>query len=99
MARWVRKRRACRVRKRVWHVQAFADRGRQVIGRSESALDHWLIHACATAERLGGKASSTRRTTVQILRESVSPRGMSAALAMATNAELHADAGARSFTL
>lgn len=56
------------------------------IFRSESALYHLLTHACATAERLVVKASRKRRTTAQILRESVSQPRESGALAMMINA-------------
>jgi len=85
-ALWMRKRRALSVLKLVRHFPAFADRWMQAIFRSEIALYHLLTHACATAERLVVKASRKRRTTAQILRESVSQRCESAALAMVINA-------------
>lgn len=69
---WLRKRRALSVLKLVRHFQAFADRWIQAIFRSEIELYHFLKHACATAERLVGKASRKRRTTAQILHESLS---------------------------
>ena len=83
---WVRKRRARSVLKLVRHFQAFADRWMQAIFRSEIELYHFRTHACATAERLVGKASRKRRTTAQLLRESVSQHRESAALAMVINA-------------
>ena len=83
---WVRKRRELSVLKLVRHFQAFADRWMQAIFRSEIELYHFRTHACATAERLVGKASRKRRTTAQILRESVSQHRESAALAMVINA-------------
>ena len=83
---WVRKRRELSVLKLVRHFQAFADRWMQAIFRSEIELYHFLTHACATAERLVVKASRKRRTTAQILRESVSQHRESAALAMVINA-------------
>jgi hypothetical protein len=83
---WVRKRRELSVLKLVRHFQAFADRWMQAILRSEIELYHFLTHACATAERLVGKASRKRRTTAQILRESVSQHRESGALAMIINA-------------
>jgi hypothetical protein len=83
---WVRKRRELSVLKLVRHFQAFADRWMQAIFRSEIELYHFLTHACATAERLVVKASRKRRTTAQILRESVSQHRDSAALAMVINA-------------
>jgi hypothetical protein len=82
---WVKKKRALSVLKLVRHFQALADRWMQAIFRSESALYHFLKHACATAERLVGKASRKRRTTAQILYENLSQHRESAALAMAIN--------------
>jgi hypothetical protein len=86
MTLWVRKRRELSVLKLVRHFQAFADRWMQAIFWPEIALYHFLSHACATAERLVGKASRKRRTTAQILRKSVSQHRESAALAMVINA-------------
>ena len=83
---WVRKRRERSVRKLVRHFPACADRGMPAIFRSTSALDHFVLQACATAARWGGKAARTRRTTAQILHESVRQPYESAALAMAINA-------------
>ena len=83
---WLRQRRELSVLKLVRHFQAFADRWMQAIFRSEIELYHFLKHACATAERLVGKASRKRRTTAQILHESVSQHHESAALVMASNA-------------
>lgn len=74
------------MRKRVRQCQAFADRWMPAIFRSEIALYPVLTDACATAERLVRKASRKRRTTAQILRESVSQLSESAALAMAIKA-------------
>ncbi len=65
--------------------QSLADRRMQAIFRSEIELYHFLTHVCATAERLVVKASRKRRTTAQILRESVSQHRESAALAMVIN--------------
>ena len=83
---WVRSRRALSVLNLVRHFQAFADRWMQAILRSAIALYHFLTHACASAERLVVKASRKRRTTAQILRESVSQHRESAALGMVSNA-------------
>ncbi len=83
---WWRKRRARSVLKLVRPFQAFADRGMQAIFRSAIALSHFFKHACATAERLVGKASRKRRTTVHILHESLSQHRESAALVRAINA-------------
>jgi len=82
---WVKKKRELSVLKLVRHFQALADRWMQAIFRSEIELYHFLKHACATAERLVGKASRKRRTTAQILYESLSQHRESAALAMAIN--------------
>jgi hypothetical protein len=83
---WLRKRRELSVLKLIRHFQACADSWMQAIFRSELELYHFLTHACATAERLVGKASRKRRTTAQILHESVSQHYASAELAMAINA-------------
>ncbi len=83
---WLKKKRELSVLKLVRHFQALADRWMQAIFRSEIALYHFLKHACATAERLVGKASRKRRTTAQILHESLSQHRESAGLAMAINA-------------
>ena len=83
---WQRKRRELSVLKLVRHFQACADRWMQAIFRSELELSHFLTHACATAERLVGKATRKRRTTAQILRESVSQHRESAMLAMVIHA-------------
>ena len=83
---WLRKRRELSVLKLVRNFHAFADSWMQAIFRSEIELYHFLTHACATAERFVGKASRKRRTTAQILRESLSQHRESAALVMAINA-------------
>ena len=82
---WVRTRRERSVLKLIRHFQAFADRWMQAVVRSAIELSHFLTYACATAERLVVKASRKRRTTAQILRESVSQHRESAALAMVIN--------------
>lgn len=83
---WLRQRRELSVLKLVRHFQAFADRWMQAVCRSEIELYHFLTHACATAERLVVKASRKRRTTAQILHESLRQHHESAELAMAINA-------------
>jgi hypothetical protein len=83
---WLRQRRELSVLKLVQHFQALADSWMQAIFRSEIELYHFLTHACATAERLVGKASRKRRTTAQILHESLSQHYESAALALASKA-------------
>jgi hypothetical protein len=76
---WARQRRERSVLKLVRHCQACADRWMQAIFQSEIALYHFLTPSCATAERLVVKASRKRRTTAQILCESVSQHRESAA--------------------
>ena len=70
-ALWEKKQREMSVRKLVRHCQAFAERWMQVIFQSTFALRRLLQQVCATAERLVGKALRKRRTTAQLLRESV----------------------------
>jgi len=82
---WLRQRRELSVLKLVRHFQAFADSWMQAIFQSEIELYHFLTHACATAERLVGKALRKRRTTVQILHESLRQHHESAELAIAIN--------------
>lgn len=69
---WLQKKRALRVLNLVRHCQALAARWLQVLFEAERALRRFLHQACATAERLVAKASRKRRTTAQILRESLS---------------------------
>ena len=71
-ALWVKKQRELSVLKLVRHFQALADSWMQVIFQSEFALRRFLQQACASAERLAAKASRKRRTSAQILRESLS---------------------------
>jgi Transposase DDE domain len=82
---WLKKKRELSVLKLVRHFQALADRWMQAIFRSEIELYCFLTHACATAERLVGKASRKRRTTAQLLYENLSQHREAAALAMAIN--------------
>jgi hypothetical protein len=70
-ALWEKKRREVSVLKLVRHFQAFAERWMQAIFQSAFELRRFLRHVCATAERLVGKAVRKRRTTAQLLRESV----------------------------
>jgi hypothetical protein len=57
-----------------------------VIFQSELALRRFLQRVCATAERLTVKASRKRRTTAQILRESLGQQRESVACAAVVNA-------------
>ena len=83
---WLKKKRELSVVKLVRHFQALADRWMQAIFRSEIELYHFLKHACATAERVVGKASRKRRTTAQILRASLGQQCEPVACAAVVNA-------------
>jgi len=82
----VKKQRELSVRNLVRHCQAVADRWMQAIFQSEFVLRLFLQRACATAERLVAKASRQRRTTAQILRESLAKQDETIALMEAVNA-------------
>jgi hypothetical protein len=83
---WMKKKRELSVLKVVRHFQASADQWMHAIFQSEFALRRFLQRACATAERLATKATRKRRTTAQILRESLKQQHESIALAAAVNA-------------
>jgi hypothetical protein len=68
---WEKKRRELSLVKLVRHLQAVADRWLQVLFQPAVELHRFLHHACATAERLVAKASRTRRTSAQLLCESL----------------------------
>ena len=70
-ALWEKKQREVSVLKLVRHCQACAERWMQVIFQSAFELRRFLQQVCATAERLVGKAVRKRRTTAQLLRESL----------------------------
>ena len=83
---WLKKKRELSLLKLVRHFQALADRWMQAIFQSEFELHRFLTRACATAERLAAKASRKRRTTAQILRESLNKQYEAIAFAEAINA-------------
>jgi len=83
---WLKKKRELSVLKLVRHFQALAERWLQVLFQAELALRRFLHQACATAERLVAKASRKRRTTAQILRESLSQQHASVAFTAAVAA-------------
>ena len=85
-ALWEKQQRELRVLKLVRHCQAFAERWRQAIFQSEFALRHLLQQVCTTAERLVVKASRKRRTTAQLLRESLQNQGTAGVFREAVNA-------------
>src|SRR5713226_8728279 len=82
---WLKKKRARRVLKLVRHFQAVAAPWMHAIFQSELARRRLLQRACATAERVAAKASRQRRTTAQILRESLNPHHESTEFAAAVN--------------
>jgi hypothetical protein len=83
---WRQKKRELSLLKLVRHGQAFAERWMQAIFASEFTLHRFLTHLCATAERLAAKAARKRRTTAQILQESVCQHHESVVFAAAVNA-------------
>jgi hypothetical protein len=70
-ALWEKKQREVSVLKLVRHFQAFAERWMQALFQSAFEVRRFLHQLCATAERLVVKALRKRRTTAQILRESL----------------------------
>ena len=66
-----KKQRELSLLKLVRHFQAVADQWLQVLFQTKAALCAFLHRACATAERLIAKASRKRRTSAQLLRESL----------------------------
>lgn len=85
-ALWEKQQRELSVLKLVRHCQAFAERWMQAIFQSEFALRRLLQQVCTTAERLVVKASRKRRTTAQILRESLQNQGKAVVFREAVNA-------------
>jgi hypothetical protein len=68
---WRSRRRELSLLKLVRHLQAGADQWLQVLFQSAAALRRFLQQACVTAERLVAKASRKRRTSAQLLRDSL----------------------------
>ena len=83
---WLKKKGALSVLNLVRHFQALAEQWMHAIFQSELALRRFIQRACATAERLAAKASRKRRTTAQILRESLNQQHESLEFAAAVNA-------------
>jgi hypothetical protein len=69
---WRKKHREVSLLKLVRHFQAVADQWLQVLFQPAVDLRFFLHRACASAERLIAKASRKRRTSAQLLRESLS---------------------------
>jgi hypothetical protein len=82
---WLKEKRELSVLTRVRHFQALAEPWMQAIFQSELALRHFLQRACESAERLAVKASRSRQTTAQILRESLRKHSESVEFAAAVN--------------
>jgi hypothetical protein len=68
---WITKRRELSLLKLIRHLQALADRWLHLLFAPASALCSFLRRAYTTAERLVLKAVRKRRTTVQLLRDSL----------------------------
>ena len=85
-ALWMNKHRELSLLKFVSHFQALADSWMKVIFKSELALRRFLQEACDDAERLAAKASRKRRTSAQILRESLNQLSKSIDVAAAASA-------------
>jgi hypothetical protein len=85
-ALWIKKHRELSLLKFVSHFQALANSWMQVIFQSELALRRFLQEACDDAERLAAKASRQRRTSAQILRESLNQPSESMDVAVAVSA-------------
>ena len=85
-ALWEKKQREVSVLKLVRHFQAFAERWMQAIFQSAFELRRFLQQVCATAERLVAKALRKRRTTAQLLRESLQNQSETVVFMEAVNA-------------
>jgi len=83
---WEKKQRELSVLKLVRHFLAFAEQWMQAIFQPAFALHRFLQQVCATAERLVVKASRKRRTTAQILRESLQNQGEAVVFLKVVNA-------------
>src|SRR5215813_2709713 len=70
-ALWTHQQREGSVLKLVRYLQAVADHWLWTLFLSATALCAFLLQACSTAARLVAKASRTRRTSAQRLRESI----------------------------
>lgn len=68
---WEQQGRELSVLKLVRHLQAVADQWLHALFQSVATLRHFLSRACASAHRLVAKAARKRRTSAQLLRESV----------------------------
>jgi len=71
---WQTQQREVSLIKLVRHFQAGADQWLRVLFQSSPQLTTFLSQACAAAERLVRKAVRTRRTSAQLLRDSLGPQ-------------------------
>jgi hypothetical protein len=85
-ALWEKKHREVSVLKLVRHCQAFAERWMQAMFQSAFEVRRFLQQVCATAERVVAKALRKRRTTAQLLRESLQNQGEASVFIEAVNA-------------
>ena len=85
-ALWAQQHRAVSVLKLVRHFQAFAERWMPAMFQSAFKVRRFLQQVCATAERLVAKALRKRRTTAQLLRESLQNQGTAIVFMEAVNA-------------
>ena len=72
---WLQYQRELSLLKFARHFQALAPSWLQAIFQSACELYHFLQQACRTAERLAAKAVRKRRTTAQILCDSLQNQG------------------------
>lgn len=70
-ALWTRRQRELSFLKLIRYLQALADRWLQVLFAPLALLHSFLTQVCVSAQRIIGKASRTRRTSAQRLRESL----------------------------
>jgi hypothetical protein len=70
-ALWTRQHRELSVLKLIRYLQALADRWLQILFEATATLRHLLAQICVSAQRVIAKASRTRRTSAQRLRESL----------------------------
>ncbi len=83
---WLKRQRELSVVKMVRHFQSMAASWMKVIFQSEFALRRFLQEACRSAERLAAKGARKRRTSAQVLHESLSQQTESIEVGAVVNA-------------
>lgn len=73
-ALWPRQQRELSFLKLIRYLQTLADRWLQTLFAPPATLSQWLCHVCERAQRIIAKASRSRRTSAQRLRESLEPQ-------------------------